>query len=168
MQCVSVVAGADAPGVSPVVNTSVAGKVVFLLALQPTNTFAAGTRHVVTLNFAVVSAATGLTPISLVDAPLSREITDADANDLAMGSEDGQFVLNGGMPSLNITPGADGSSVMLSWPLTAPGFGLEAGDDLLSTNLWNAIATPASAVGVEYQVNHPVDAPAKFFRLKRP
>ncbi len=166
MQLTSVTLGSDAAGGLLIVNSNTAGKVAFILALPSSQTFAAGTRQVVNLNFSVVAEATGVTPISFDNTPVPSQLSDALANDLASSYEDGLLTLDGPPPKLRIDPATGGA--LLSWPITAPGYLLESVTDWTPTNAWSNVPTPPSIIGTQQQVTVPVDPPLRIFRLKLP
>ena len=74
--------GSDAAGVVLNVNTSqvASGRLGIAMAQPAGSAFAAGTRHLVTLNFNVAVNASGSTTIGFGDQPIPREISDPDVN----------------------------------------------------------------------------------------
>jgi uncharacterized protein (TIGR03437 family) len=81
---VSAAAGADVPGGAGFnlnTNQAASGRLVIALALPAGQTFAAGTRRVVTVTFAVASSGSAnSTAIGFSDQPMAREVVDAQAN----------------------------------------------------------------------------------------
>ncbi|MBI3880058.1 MAG: immunoglobulin domain-containing protein [Verrucomicrobia bacterium] len=167
MTVVSVAAGSGAGGATVIPNTNTTGRVGLLLALSGTNTFLAGTREVAQLRFIVPAEATGLALVTFGDTPAIRQVSDPVANELAASYTDGAVTLNGGLPTLRIA--GTNASIMLSWPLTAPGFELNAADQPgLPTNMWSVVGVLPSLAPSEYQVVLPVTNSHQFFRLKKP
>lgn len=168
MSFVSAVPGSDAAGASLLLNPNqlASGRVGVVLALPTGNSFAAGTRNAITLNFAMTQGATGCAPVTFSDQPVPRELSDALANVLAGSYTDGALTLNGGAPALSIARGT--GQVELAWPVTVVGFTLESITNLLEFTNWTGVGTPPSVIGTSNVVALP-DAPLQqFFRLRKP
>ena len=61
-----------------------------------------------------------------------------------------------------------GPDVVLSWPVAATNFVLEATSHLPGTNAWESITNAPSIVGQEYKLTSAASGNAKFYRLRRP
>ena len=99
---VASVKGADAGPATMNVNASqaAAGRVGVALALNAGESFATGTRQLVVLTFTPLAAASGVTAaVGFGDAPVAREVADANANVLAT------TFTPGGVTVLNPAPG---------------------------------------------------------------
>ena len=68
-------------------------------------------------------------------------------------------------PSLAIT--TSGSQVVISWPLSSPGFVLESAGTLTGTNQWGVVPTAPATNGLWLQVTNSPSGNAKFYRLKK-
>ena len=80
-----VAAGSAAPNVTPLVNSNQVanGRLGLVIALPAGQAFAAGTRQVATVTFAIpANAPSGATTIGFGDQPISRELSDPNANAL--------------------------------------------------------------------------------------
>jgi hypothetical protein len=71
-------------------------------------------------------------------------------------------VQTAGAPRLTLT--RSGDDVIISWPVTAIGFGLEQTGDL-TTPAWGGTGLTPVVVGEAYQVTVPANSSSKFFRL---
>jgi hypothetical protein len=71
------------------------------------------------------------------------------------------------LPVLKIQPQLN-KTVMLSWPLSAQGFGLEQNTNLIAGVGWKTNATPVVDTATEHTVTVPTSSSACFFRLKSP
>ena len=69
------------------------------------------------------------------------------------------------LPALTITRSA--STVIISWPTNATGFGLQQSSALGSPN-WVGVTNPVSIVNARNQVSVPVTNRTNFYRLKSP
>lgn len=76
------VLGADAAGGFITVNPSAAGKVGILLALPAGQTFAAGTRQIVTVTFNTLPTIVYNSPITFGNIPIVKEVSNANADAL--------------------------------------------------------------------------------------
>jgi hypothetical protein len=61
-----------------------------------------------------------------------------------------------------------GPDVVLSWPVAATNFVLEATSDLPGTNAWESVTNTPSIVGQEYRLTSAASGNAKFYRLRHP
>jgi hypothetical protein len=68
-------------------------------------------------------------------------------------------------PSLAVAK-AD-NAVVLSWPITATGYGLESTSALGTTNQWTPVTNAAGIAGFEQVVTNAVSATNEFFRLRK-
>ena len=88
--------GTGAANATPFFNTQQAGKIGVILALPTGQTMAAGTRHLVTVRFDVApNAAAGMTPLTLIDSPVVREVVNQNADVLDSTFSDGAIDILG-------------------------------------------------------------------------
>jgi hypothetical protein len=84
----------------------------------------------------------------------------------------GGIVLNwavagaGAAPSLNSA--RDGSQIVLSWPTSFTGFGLESTLSLTSGAPWSAVSPSPVVVNGSYTVTNTMSGASKFYRLRKP
>lgn len=97
--------GMDAQTTTLIPNTTQSGKIGVIMAMAAGQTLTAGTKQLVTITFNVATNATGgPTPLTFNDAPVFREIVDADANPLQATFQNG--VINiGGTTAANVSVG---------------------------------------------------------------
>src|SRR5207248_10534003 len=60
-----------------------------------------------------------------------------------------------------------GNNIVLSWPVSSPGFVLEFQDALSPSNVWNLVPGSPSVVGGQYTVNLSLNPGGQFFRLRQ-
>jgi hypothetical protein len=94
--------------------------------------------------------------------------SDVDNSDSGFGegiwsTEITQLLTATPAPQLSIAPA--GSNVLLSWPLTAASFRLQASGSL--TNLWSDLVTPLTTNGNQVTATIPFQGAQQFFRLKQ-
>lgn len=161
-------AGASASGAALNVNSAQAGqgRIGCVLALKSNQTFPAGSRQVIKLDFRAGPAASGASAVSFADQPVPRGISDANALSLAADYLNGAFTVNP-MPVLTIAPAAKGVSV--SWPSSASGFILqESSDPQIAPASWTAVKASPTTVNSRSVMALPVSGTAKFYRLYHP
>jgi uncharacterized protein (TIGR03437 family) len=96
LQFVSAAAGRDATGATLNVNTSQAskGRIGLALALPSGQTIQAGQRQIIIINFAVAAEGEATTAtIGFGDQPVTRELSDANANSLPVNFNGGAVTL---------------------------------------------------------------------------
>jgi len=109
-------AGSGAPNATFNANTNMAGKVGIVLALQAGQTFAAGTREVVVVQFHIASTAATSTPIGFGDQPTVREVSDASANVLNASWTGGTVTIASGYEAdVAPRPSGNGSVSASDW-----------------------------------------------------
>jgi hypothetical protein len=69
-------------------------------------------------------------------------------------------------PGLRIT--RSGGNVVVSWPLTSPGFTLQQSDNLAPNPVWTSVSQTPSQTADEYYVTLPIAKARQFFRLMHP
>ena len=62
---------------------------------------------------------------------------------------------------------ASGNNILLSWPLSAPGFALQSTTNLTDENSWTPVLTAPVVEGSQNRVTDPISGPAKFYRLRK-
>jgi hypothetical protein len=62
---------------------------------------------------------------------------------------------------------ASGTNLLLSWPLSAPGYTLQSTTNLADNNSWTTLTNAPVIVGSQNQVTDAISGPAKFYRLKK-
>jgi glucose/arabinose dehydrogenase len=77
----------------------------------------------------------------------------------------GPNALTGPLPALNVA--ASGNSVVLSWPLSAPGFTVEYSTNLQSGSAWTPITTPPVLQNGQHVITVPLGNSNLFFRLQQ-
>jgi photosystem II stability/assembly factor-like uncharacterized protein len=108
---------------------------------------------------------------ALVNAPAlpwTALALSADGSTLVAAFDGGIYVSQlqiSSLPALRITH--SGSSVILSWPTNATGFGLQQSSALGSPN-WVGVSNPVSIVNARNQVSVTATNRANFYRLKSP
>jgi hypothetical protein len=160
--------GADGSGADLYVNANQAasGQLGFALALGAGNSFAAGTRELIKLNFQAAPAASGSFSPTFSDQPVPREVSDAAANALPASYVSGSIVSNPA-PTLSITRA--GTNIVLTWPLSATNFNLqEAVGTFLSNAPWSNLMVAPLMTNNQNIVTLPRSPTNKFYRLHSP
>jgi hypothetical protein len=62
---------------------------------------------------------------------------------------------------------ASGNNILLSWPLSAPGFAVQSTTNLTDNNSWMTLTNLPVIVDSQNRVTDRVSGPAKFYRLKK-
>jgi len=130
--------GSDAAGVVLNVNANqlASGRLGIAMAQPAGSAFAAGTRHLVTLNFNVAVNASGSTTIGFGDQPIPREISDPDVNILFANYDSVTLTIT---PASNPVPAISGLSPTFA-AIGSAGFTLTVnGSNFVSGSvvLWN-------------------------------
>jgi hypothetical protein len=133
-----------------------------VVAQSPGDLFAAGTRQVAVLRFAIRREATNNAAVTFSDSPVGREVSDAAADVLSTSYVDGQVVVNP-LPVLRIEQ--QGASVVLSWPASSGAFLLQSADTP-SSGSWNPVPLEAVTVGPLATVTVPATNTQVYFRLQ--
>jgi hypothetical protein len=68
-------------------------------------------------------------------------------------------------PALKVARGDNG--LLLSWPITATGYGLESAPVLGTTNQWTSVTNAPGILGFQQAVTNSLSATNEFFRLRR-
>jgi hypothetical protein len=163
---IGVTSGADASSATVIVNTNQAGagSLGCVLAVGTGNSFAAGNREVLQVNFQALGG--GSFSPSFTDGLVPREISDAGANALPTSYVNGSVIVNG---NLSLKIGHVGTNIVLAWPLWANSFTVQEASGTLKapvgwTNLPNV---PFNSNG-ESTVVLPWNRTNKFYRLWHP
>jgi hypothetical protein len=159
-----VTSGADASGATLIVNTNQAGAGLLgcVLALATPNTFGAGSRELLQVNFQAALGAGSFTP-AFTDGLVPREISDAGANALPASYVNGSVIVNG---NLSLKIGRAGTNIVLAWPLWASSFTVQeaSGDLRLPIGWTNLPSIPFNSNG-ESTVVLPWNQTNKYYRL---
>ena len=110
--------GSDAAGALLNSNDSqaAAGRFGILLALPAGQKFAAGTRQLAVVNFAVAAGAATSTTIGFGDQPLAREVVDTNANTLSAAFVPGTLTFSSGFEAdVAPRPNGDGRVALSDW-----------------------------------------------------
>jgi hypothetical protein len=137
------------------------GQVGIVAGLSPGSLFPTGAQEVALLQFRIKAGAIGASPVTLGDAPVVREISDAAAGALPAAYTDGQVTINA-PPLLQI--GQQAQSVILSWQVTSGSFVLQASDSLTGSS-WNTLAAPVNTNGGIATVTVPAIDTQRYYRL---
>ena len=103
------VLGADALTGFLTLNTSQTGKVGVLLALPAGNSFAAGTRQIVTVTFNTLPTAAYNSPVTFGDIPIAKQVVNTNADPLPTTYLDGAVTFAQGYES-DVAPRPTGSN----------------------------------------------------------
>jgi hypothetical protein len=71
-------------------------------------------------------------------------------------------------PTPSLTVVLQGTSVVISWPITCNTFTLQQTSDITPPSVWTNVGQPVIDVGGQHTVTLPVSAAKTFFRLKYP
>ncbi len=159
--------GADAAGATLIPNTSQAssGKLAFVLALSTGNSFAPGTKEVLKANLRPAGSASGTYPLALTDAPVPRQVVDAQASALSSRYVNGNVAINP-LPTLNIVQ--TGQNVTLSWSQWANNFVLQQNGALSrSGSGWTNVTATIVTNATQNLVTVPLSGNAQFYRLQQ-
>ncbi|MFN0086544.1 MAG: IPT/TIG domain-containing protein [Blastocatellia bacterium] len=133
---VSLGSGATGASLNVNANEAAAGRVGVALAFSSGQTFAAGTRQMVNVSFAIAAnAAAGMTPITFGNQPVSIEVSDASANVLTAAFTPGNVTVQPANPSPTLIALSPNSALAGS-----PSFSLTVnGSNFVSTAVvrWN-------------------------------
>ena len=161
--------GGDTVAATLFVNTNLtgAGKVGFALALPTGASLAAGNRELVRVNFRGSTINFSSFSLSFVDTPVPSAVADATAIELPTSFVSASVTVLPPRPNLSIAP-AD-QAIILSWPLWASSFVLQANPDpFMPTLTWsNSQVTPILTNGL-HVIALPLEGPRQFYRLYRP
>jgi uncharacterized protein (TIGR03437 family) len=159
---VTAVGGPDTTGATVNVNTSQAasGRVGVAMALGAGMTFSAGTKKVITLTFTLPANGTATTiPIAFGDAPIGREVVNANADTLQVNYASGNVLIGKAVVSVSAATFAVGD-------LAAEQIAAAFGSDLATaTQSATSIPLPTNIAGTTVNVRDSlgVDRPAPLF-----
>jgi len=160
--------GSGAGGATFYINTNqlASGKVGFVLGVGIGSMLSAGNRELVRLGFQASPFVSGNFPLSFVDLPVPREISDTFALGLPVSFTASQLqVLT--PPTLRIAQA--GENVLVGWPLWASNFTLqEATNDLVPPAIWINVTQTPGVVGSENVVILPATNVSRYYRLIKP
>ncbi|MCW5550791.1 MAG: immunoglobulin domain-containing protein [Verrucomicrobiae bacterium] len=139
-----------------------AGRLGLVLALTSGNTFSAGTKEVAKLTFNAATPASTNCMVALVDQPVPRQISDANAMPLAATYQNASIIVNP-LPELRIMQVEQ--DIVLSWPLWASNFTLHEASSLVLPPEWTPVeGEPGTGAG-EHKLTQPLNGSGKFYRL---
>jgi hypothetical protein len=156
--------GADTAGAALNINTSVSafGRVGFALAMTPGSAFAAGNREALRISFrGVAPGPTNFSP-AFADQPVPREVADVSANTLAVSYVSAAGT-NSPPPVLRVSRANQG--IGLAWPIWATNYVLQQADPSF---VWTDHVVSVTITNGEAAATVPLDAPARFHRLRLP
>jgi hypothetical protein len=165
-QFVGVSPGDAANSATLVINTKLTGtgQVGVLLALPPDTTFAAGVREVIQLTLRPNPNAEGSCSVTFGDQPVALAVSDPAADELAADYVAGSVLVNP-LPALEVVILDD--TVLLSWPLSTPGFQLHSSPSLTPVD-WTPVSATVQTRGDRHVVTLPLDEETAYFRLHHP
>jgi hypothetical protein len=147
-------------------NQATQGRLGLVLALNANQSFAAGSKQAIQLNFRASPSGSGNVPLMFVDQPVPRGLSDPNASVLDADYVNATVVINPA-PSLRIV--TTGASFNLSWPTSAVGFVLQESSDVrLAATSWTAVVTSPVIANGENVVSVPTGATNRFYRLNHP
>ena len=155
--------GSGATGASLIANTNnaAAGVVGFVAGFAPPTVFAAGTQQILQLNFSSVLYS-NTAALGFGDAPVVRQVSDANANALSATFQGTTFAAAGAAwPALTVQQGPN--SLGISWPASAAGFELETTPVL--GGAWSPVAGAVVTNGDVVTLTLPILPAGGFFRL---
>ncbi|MCX6921753.1 MAG: hypothetical protein NT154_00815, partial [Verrucomicrobia bacterium] len=165
---VSASLGSAGSGATLFVNASQAGagRLGVVLALGTGNSFAAGTKEVVKVNFRAAGLDQGKYTVALTNQPVPCEVSDPAALRLAASYVNGTIIINP-LPSLRIA--RSGQEITLAWPLWATNFGLQIAEGGIPPAVpWtNLVAVPVLTSN-ETLVTLPLASTNRLYRLRQP
>jgi hypothetical protein len=138
------------------------GKLGLALAMLGTS-FKPGVSEIVKVTFSTTSSTPAELPVVFGDTPVSRGLSDINAESLSADYISGTVRVN---PSPTLHIWSTAGTVNLSWPGWASSFTLQQATVFTADGWTNVLATP-NIVGDEHRVSIPVGEDAKFYRLQR-
>ena len=81
------------------------------------------------------------------------------------GDRDTDAVLDGDEALPALSANRAGFDIRLQWPTEPPGYVLESAGAL--SGPWIAVTRPGTTLGATFQIDEPLDTPARFYRLRR-
>jgi hypothetical protein len=160
---VSVAADAVAGVLTLNSNKAGSGQLGLALALPVGQSFIAGTRTLVTVQFASLESSTGRFPIAFGNQTTACEVSDVLANELPATYLPGSVTIHP-WPTLQISKSNDWLN--FSWPVWAGGFVLQSTEVLPGG--WNSILQTGQTNGPSVSVSLPVPVSSRYYRLVLP
>lgn len=163
--------GSDAAGASLIANVSQvsAGRLGVAIALPIGDSFGAGSREMVQVSLVASPNVVGPFPVTLSDQLVTRCVSDALANELLVNYVNGTLTINPINPNPELVIMRSSTNVVLTWPLWAADFTLQA---LEATTDWQAgwtnISTALQTNGSSVSATLPIAMEPRFFRLFHP
>jgi hypothetical protein len=162
--------GAGGIGANLIVSSGQAGsgRLGVVLALPAGSAFAAGSRELVKVNLVASSPTPGVFPLDLTDQLVTRCVSDALANEVAVSYFNTELRVVPVNPSPPLAILLSGTNVVLSWPDWAGDFTLQMTDGSTGpSGVWTNAPGPPQINGDELSITLPVVDETKFFRLSR-
>jgi hypothetical protein len=163
--------GSGAAGANLVANASQAGagRLGVALALPAGANFAAGSRELVQVRLAASPDVAGPFALTLSDDLVTRCASDALADELPVNYVNGTMTIVPSNPNPTLTITQAGTNVVLSWPLWAADFTLQAleGPNGLSGG-WTNLSPALQTNGASVVATLPIANESKYFRLWHP
>jgi hypothetical protein len=165
--CSSITPGSDAINATLNVNTQqvASGHVGIAIALQSGSTFSTGLRELVKLTLIPVTVLPGDYPVHLDSQIVVCTVSDPLANELNTDYLPGMVVVNS-EPTLDIR--LEGDDVVLSWPLWAHSFNLQAVPEQQALINWTNVAGAPRTNGEVLNFTLPTSDGTRYFRLRHP
>lgn len=167
---VSTALGAGGSGANLIVNSGQAGsgRLGVVLALPAGSAFAAGSRELVKVNLIAVAPAPGVFLLALTDQLVTRCVSDALANELAVSCLNTEVRVVPVNPSPPLAILLSDTNVVLTWPHWAGDFTLQMTEGSTGlSGVWTNAPGPPQINGDELSLTLPVVDETKFFRLFR-
>jgi hypothetical protein len=167
LQYVSAVKGSAAGSANLVVNATQAadGKLAMVLCLASAGShFAAGTVEIAKVTFVALSSTTNNT-VAFADLPVPRSISDTNATELTADYLGNSVVIN---PQPTVGLSYSGNTSLLSWPVWAGDFTLQASGSLTPPVNWTNVPVTLQTNGDHIEITLPTPDQQIFFRLYHP
>jgi hypothetical protein len=156
--------GSGASGAMLDVNTNQAavGSLGLALALLPGSAISAGSQPLVQLSFVSIGYS-NMVSLSFGDVPVARQVADTNADILPVSFQNGSVAVAGASwPLLSVS--RSGTNVLLSWPASAAGFGIQSTVSL--SQGWTNVVAPLTTNGGTISMSVPLSANQAFYRLQ--
>jgi hypothetical protein len=156
--------GQDTTGANVQINTNQAssGHIGLALALATGANFAAGTQHIAQVTFVAVATNTVSSPVGFSDAPVPREMSDANAAALVADYASGILNIN---PRPALTISQAGQAISLSWPAWATNYVLQSSDTVAVSGAWNNANIGTTVNNGTVTTTVPASGQARYYRL---
>jgi hypothetical protein len=167
LRYVSAVKGSAASSANLTVNSNQAasGKLALVLMLPGSGShFPAGPLEIAKVTFVAIGA-TANSSVGFADQPALRSISDMNATDLTADYVGNSIVINP-QPIMGLSTSSGNS--LLSWPVWAGDFTLQAAGSLTPPITWTNVPASLTTNGDNIQITLPTPDQQTFFRLYHP